>query len=177
MKDACAIRLAQANEIHRLCEIERLAGERFRALGFPEPQEHFFLSPAVFQEGILDDRVWVAVADDVKLVGFAFAEFVDNSAHLKEIDVLIDYGRRGIGARLIEAVSVWARAKGCSSLTLTTFRAVSWNAPYYSKIGFREMGPQEPGSELSDILAFEKETSRPGWERIAMIKKLNADQA
>lgn len=173
MKERISIRLAELDEIDRLCEIEREAGKRFLILGFPEPQHHFFLSRAVFHEGISDARVWVAVEGDAKLVGFAFAEYVDHTPHLKEIDVLIDYGRRGIGAQLIGAVCTWAHRQGFLTLTLTTFRDVKWNGPYYKKIGFVEIKPEMLGDELRQILKTENETALPGWKRVAMIKGLS----
>ena len=173
MNKPISIRLAEFNEIDRLSEIEREAGKRFHMLGFPEPQHNFFLSRADFLEGISDARIWVAVECDAKLVGFAFAEYVDHTPHLKEIDVLIEYGRRGIGAQLIDKVCIWARRQEFSALTLTTFRDVEWNGPYYKKMGFVEMNPEMLGDELRQILNTERETAFPGWERVAMVKDLN----
>src|SRR5215471_13053482 len=45
-------------------------------------------------------HLWVALADDVP-VGFAHVEVLEPmAAHLEEIDVHPDHGRRGLGARL-----------------------------------------------------------------------------
>jgi hypothetical protein len=48
----------------------------------------------------------------------------------------------------VEAVRDWARAAGHARLTLTTFRGVPWNEPFYARLGFRELAE----SELSDAL-------------------------
>jgi hypothetical protein len=41
------------------------------------------------------------------------------------------------GAGDFEWAATHASATGVQALTLTTFRDVDWNAPYYSRCGFR----------------------------------------
>jgi predicted N-acetyltransferase YhbS len=59
------------------------------------------------------------------------------------------YGRRGLGARLLEGVCDWAEAHGYPAVTLSTFRDVPWNGPFYRKHGFRDLQPAEwtPGMQ------------------------------
>ena len=47
----------------------------------------------------------------------------------------LDWQGKGIGRRLIACVAD-RPAKGLASLTLTTFRDVPWNAPFYARLGF-----------------------------------------
>jgi GNAT superfamily N-acetyltransferase len=42
----------------------------------------------------------------------------------------------GIGRRLVAAVCEWASRRGWSRVTLTTFRDVPWNMPFYTRHGF-----------------------------------------
>ena len=42
----------------------------------------------------------------------------------------------GIGAGLVRAAQIDARNTGIKALTLTTFRDVAWNAPFYARLGF-----------------------------------------
>jgi GNAT superfamily N-acetyltransferase len=65
------------------------------------------------------------------------------------MDVLPAYGRRGLGGRLLEAVCDWARAHGYPAVTLSTFRDVPWNGPFYRRHGFRDLRPAEwtPGMQ------------------------------
>ena len=56
-------------------------------------------------------------------------------------------GHQGRGRALVEAVCSWAAANGYPAVTLTTFRDVPWNAPFYSKLGFRELTELTPGLE------------------------------
>jgi GNAT superfamily N-acetyltransferase len=81
-------------------------------------------------------RLWVAIADDVP-VGFAHVGVLDvDTVHLEEIDVHPVHGRRGLGARLVTHVCRWAADAGYRSVTLTTFRDIPWNMPFYARLGF-----------------------------------------
>src|SRR5262245_19800992 len=81
-------------------------------------------------------RLWVALASEVP-VAFAHLEVLEPAVvHLEEIDVHPEHGRRKIGTRLIGAICEWAATAGYRSLTLTTFRDVQWNMPFYQRLGF-----------------------------------------
>ena len=63
--------------------------------------------------------------------------------YVEEMDVLPTHGRRGLGARLLGRVCTWAEAQGHAAVTLSTFRDVPWNGPFYRKHGFRDLEPAE----------------------------------
>jgi GNAT superfamily N-acetyltransferase len=93
----------------------------------------------------------------------------DELGRLVEIEA--DAGR-GIGAALIEHLAGVARADGRPALTLTTFRDVPWNAPYYARLGFAELPTAEWGPQLQALVAREQ-TAIPGdHPRVAMIRRL-----
>ncbi len=83
-----------------------------------------------------EGRLWTARAG-IWPVGFALAQRLDGAVHLEEIDVLPEHGRRGVGTALIGTVCRWARTQDCAYVTLTTFRAVPWNMPFYARLGFQ----------------------------------------
>ncbi len=83
-------------------------------------------------------------------VGFAYVDDVDGALHLHQIAVHPDHARQGIGSTLMAAV--FERAEG-RPVTLTTFRDVPWNGPWYARMGFTEL--TEPGPGLAEILAEE----------------------
>ena len=85
------------------------------------------------------EYVWVAVDPDDQPIAFAIVHLLDESVHLHELDVHPDYARQGLGRRLIATVADWARARGATALTLTTFDDVPWNGPYYARLGFRTL--------------------------------------
>jgi GNAT superfamily N-acetyltransferase len=97
---------------------------------------------------------------------------LDGKAHIEQVLVAPAYARRGVGRRLISHVEEWGRCNDRPATTLTTFRDVPWNGPYYENLGYRELVAVEIGSELAAALAHE--ASLPGIEasrRCAMIKR------
>ena len=59
-----------------------------------------------------------------------------------------------------------------SRLTLTTFRDIPWNAPYYERLGYRQVPQAEVGGGLARIFALERHADGDGRNRIAMRKAL-----
>ncbi len=76
--------------------------------------------------------LWVALEPAGAPIGFAVASIRGRRMHLDELDVLPEHGRKGVGSALIEAVEDYALNSGCVEMTLTTFRDVPWNAPFYA---------------------------------------------
>jgi hypothetical protein len=50
---------------------------------------------------------------------------------------------------LLEYVADWAIDQDMPAMTLITFRGVPWNAPYYERLGFRELAESEVTPELA----------------------------
>ncbi len=83
----------------------------------------------------------VLVAGDPP-VGLCRIDRVGGGAHLEQLSVHPDHGRRGIGRALLRAGCAWAAGHGYRELTLATYRdAVPWNGPFYASEGFVEVGP------------------------------------
>ena len=171
MADDWIIRLARASELPRLAEIERLAGARFDTIAELADIPEVLAPPGALAEALARDQVWVAAtladADDVP-VGFAYADLLDDAVHLEELDVLPDWGRRGIGRRLVETVIADARKRGHAAVTLTTFRDVSWNAPFYARLGFRILEPGTLSPGMVALIALEERRGIPARLRVAM---------
>jgi GNAT superfamily N-acetyltransferase len=78
-------------------------------------------------------------------VGFACVEIVDGLAHIWQLSVLQSKGRQGLGRALVKVVCDWAPLNRLPAVTLTTFREVPWNAPFYARLGFRVVEAPPPG--------------------------------
>lgn len=105
-------------------------------------------------------------------IGFAALEEVDGRAHLSELSVHPDHGRQGIGAALLSASVDWAVEAGYPAITLTTFRSVPFNGPWYARNGFAELPEAEWGPRLRRIWADEQAAGIAVVPRMAMIRPL-----
>jgi len=158
--------VAYADELPALQEIERRAGELFRT--HPATAS---MNPSVTpierldrarEEGLL----WVA-RETGRPVGFALVEDLGSTWHLEELDVDPSCGRRGIGRRLVERV-VEAAAARDHAVTLTTFSAVPWNAPYYERLGFVRLTEAQMDDRLRHRMLEEADRGLAIEDRVAM---------
>jgi ribosomal protein S18 acetylase RimI-like enzyme len=144
---AIVVRLATVDDVAEIQAVEVAAGERFRDVD-DERIARCADAPPYWTAGLerasTEQRAWVAVDDGGAIIGFAVAWVVDGEGHLDELAVAPDHGRRGVGRALVDEVVAWTEAQGLASITLTTFRDVPWNAPYYEKLGFRVVSPLTP---------------------------------
>jgi GNAT superfamily N-acetyltransferase len=154
------IAAARPEDLARLPAIE-LAAARLLAGQAPESVLNETTSQDVLEDARRDGRLWVALADDSP-VGFAHVEVIERgAAHLEEIDVHPDHGRRGIGTRLVAHVCRWAEAEGYRSVSLTTFRDIRWNMPFYARLGFEVL----PCAALTPALrALVRDETRRGLD-------------
>ncbi|WP_405088301.1 GNAT family N-acetyltransferase [Microbispora sp. NBC_01389] len=162
------IRQAEPADLLALPEIERAADGMFAPLGIIVPP-----GTTVIEE--CDDPGRVIVADRPP-VGFALLGVVDGLTHLEQIAVHPGHANQGIGTRLLEAVYATAAAPRTTAtaavVTLTTFRDVPWNAPWYARRGFRVIHPHEWGPELSALVEHERALGIEVAPRVVMRKDL-----
>ena len=131
------IRLATQSDFARLQEIEVESDAIFAAVGIgpfqdDDSERHLSAAAVVFVTG-------------EPPVAFVTVEVLDGLAHIWQLSVLPSLQGRGLGRQLVAAVCNWARARGYPAVTLTTFRDVPWNGPFYKKIGFLELDELTPG--------------------------------
>jgi hypothetical protein len=100
------------------------------------------------------------------------ASIREEAAYVEEMDVLPSHGRRGLGARLLACVCAWARAEGHAAVTLSTFRDVPWNGPFYRKHGFRDLQPAEWTPGMRAIRANEARHGLRVEARVFMRREL-----
>lgn len=162
-----AIGPAHPEDLTRLPLIE-LAAARLLYGHAPESVLNETTSLEEFQNALCDGHLWVARAGTAA-VGFAHVEVLDNSTvHLEEIDVLPEHGRRGLGTRLVEEVCRWAGSIGYASVTLTTFRDVAWNMPFYERLLFRVIPSAELSPALRSIVEDETRRGLDPFRRVVM---------
>ena len=141
-----AIRPALTREIDAIRDLERASSRRFLgvmdALAADEPTPADVLAQRLGADGLL------AATIDGDLAGFMMFRPLDDSLYIEQGDVAPAFEGRRIGAALIDAVAERAAAARLARLTLSTFREVPWNAPYYRRLGFLDI----TDDALSDAL-------------------------
>jgi GNAT superfamily N-acetyltransferase len=164
------IRAPRPDELDLLRDIEWAAGELFAEIGLDDIADDAPASVAVLAEYARDGRAWVITDADAgdKPLGYAIADIVDGLAHLEQLSVLPDHGRKGLGAALVEHVCEWAVQRAMQAVTLTTFTDIAWNAPFYAKHGFRVLSDAEIGPELEALRATEAEHGLDPALRVCM---------
>ena len=162
------IRMGRADELKALLELECAAGERFRDIPMLAEISGDITPIEELRKAHRDGRVWVAVASSDQPIGFAYATIVDGYCHLEELDVLPAFGQNGIGTALVQTVCAYAVAEGWAGVTLTTFREVPWNAPFYERLGFEVLDPLSLSPGLAHAFANEGRRGLPLHLRCAM---------
>jgi GNAT superfamily N-acetyltransferase len=169
------LRPANADEVPLLQALERDAAQAFRQV-----PGHGFVAdlPArdAVEHALVRDRGTALVLDASAvggdIVGFALLLPVDARAHLFEAAVALSLQGRGLGRRLLAGAESWAAARGFCELTLTTYRDVPWNRPFYERLGF---GTFEPGPDRPELGALMREEAQSGYARqlrVAMRKAI-----
>ncbi|MER6664045.1 GNAT family N-acetyltransferase [Amycolatopsis japonica] len=161
------IRLATPEDLPALQDIERAAGEPFRALGMAAIADDDPPSIADLTAFQCDGRAWVWDAGDGP-VAYLLAEVVDGHGHIEQVSVHPDHARRGLGRRLIENAAEWASREGFAGLTLTTYAEVPWNAPYYARLGFATLDEESLTEGLRAVRAHEIARGLDAWPRVTM---------
>ena len=146
-----------------LPDIEHSAGQRFlRIPSLAWLADGHTVTLSQHQHYVDNEMSWLALADNSP-VGFLLAEPIASSLFIAEVSLHLGWQGKGIGRGLIRYVAEQAREKGYASLTLTTFRDVPWNAPFYAGLGFEMLTDealstplrQKRKEEAAHGLAFE----------------------
>ncbi len=168
LPDGYRVRAAREADLPGLGELERAAAARFRDL----PVEASVLADVTpqdaFESAWREGRLLVAADADDRPVGFALWIPLADAAHLDEVDVHPEHGRRGLGAALVRGVQEAVRRRGLPFLTLTTFREVAWNAPFYRRLGFRSLPEEEWTPELRALVLDEDADGLRRADRVVM---------
>jgi len=162
------IRPARRDELAALIDIERDAGRAFAAIGMPEIAGDDPGSVEALEAYRAAGRAWVAADARGRPAAYLLAAVVDGALHVEQVSVAPAHARRGIGAALVDHLAAVAAAEGRPALTLTAFRDVPWNAPYYRRLGFAVVEPGDQGPELRALVAREAGAIPGDAPRVAM---------
>jgi GNAT superfamily N-acetyltransferase len=166
------IRPATKNDALSMPEIERSSGEAFRKIpNLAWIADDTVTSPDRNEVLIKLGASWVAQDSGGALSGFLTAELHQDALHIWQMSVRSEEQRKGIGRDLIETAVHWGRSKQLAALTLSTFRDVPWNGPFYASCGFEYFDPEGHPMLLATLRA-ERQAGLPMEQRCAMMRLL-----
>lgn len=162
--------------------IERAAATRFASIGMHDIAQGVGLSLAHYDRFVALGVVLLCAQVGARSsarepseelpVGFIAACMVDGACHIAELDVLPQHAGHRLGSRLIDESASWAQEQGGSCLSLTTFRNVPWNAPYYARLGFRVASLEDFGPGHSEIWEGQRAMGLDMAQRVLMVRSL-----
>jgi len=164
-----SLRLARSDDAEKMPEIEAAAGALFVDVeGLPGLDGTHTVSLGRLRRYIRKGHCLVTHVGET-MAGFLVNEPFNRELHIWEMDVHPKFQQRGIGAGMLRACMVDARNSGFRALTLTTFRDVPWNAPFYARLGFEEVTALDAHPRLAGELAVEADQGLPPEDRCAMV--------
>jgi GNAT superfamily N-acetyltransferase len=168
LESGYAIRSARVEELTLLAHIEQSAAIRFLDTPYAFLVDAKPLPLEFVQQRFQAGQVWVAVDQQDTVIGFALAREVDGTLYLQEIDIEPKHGQKGLGYALVDTVRSWANLSDYGVMSLSTFRDIPWNAPFYSKLGFRILDESELTAGFQQIRWQEREAGLPISDRVIM---------
>lgn len=165
---------ARRQHLREIPKLEQAAATVFPEADLPAAIRYLVTDGETLKQAQEEGRIWIALDQAQRAVGFALAEVLDGEAYLDEIDVHPRHARRGIGTRLVNTVIAWAESREYSSLSLITFRHLPWNARFYEKFGFVPLAAHELGPAMTGILEEEAQAGINVANRVAMRRPLTS---
>ncbi|MFD0267484.1 GNAT family N-acetyltransferase [Streptomyces sp. NPDC127106] len=162
------IRTVRLDELPLLRDIERAAGQCFRDIGMPEIADDEPLPLGELARYRHAGLAWVTADAADSPVAYLIADRVEGSLHVEQVSVHPHSARRGIGRSLLDHLADHAASVQAPALTLTTFTQVPWNAPYYTRCGFRVLDDAALTPGLREIRAREAAHGLDRWPRACM---------
>lgn len=163
------LRLARPGDAEQMPAIEARAGRLFDTIeGLAGLAGRHTVPVERLQRYIRKGHCLVAHVGE-RMAGWLVNEPFGRELHIWEFNVDRGFQQRGIGAGLLRACLIDAANSGFRAVTLTTFRDVPWNAPFYHRLGFDVVTALDAHPRLAGELAVEVDHGLPADRRCAMI--------
>jgi GNAT superfamily N-acetyltransferase len=118
---------------------DRAASQLFAGTGYlPEAALSDHVPMAALEGAMLTGHL-TAMRHKGDAIGFALTSVRGDSLYLDQISIDPAHGRKGLGAALMAHVLREAARRKLKSVTLSTFRDLPWNGPFYKRLGYREL--------------------------------------
>lgn len=166
------VRRARVDELEALCALEMEADGVFALVGLESVLSSARPQVDSFRDAAENGRLLVATDSGDHVAGFVRIGLLDGQAHVEQLSVRPSLAGHRIGAQLLTVAAEWALVRGGDRLTLTTFRDVPWNGPYYQRLGWVVVPADQVGPDLAAVRARERRLGLDAAPRQAMVKYL-----
>lgn len=157
LPEGYTITKAEVDDIPALIAVDTAASALFEPTGLLKPEALSDHVPAdVFESEIPLGNVFVARNNHGWAIGFALIRLRGNGLYLDQVSVHPDHGQKGIGRALVIRVLTEAERRKLPHVSLSTFREISWNGPFYASLGFKEIGQEKLEPYMLEIEAAQK---------------------
>lgn len=165
---AITFRLTEACDLSLLPALERSAAQSFALIpAFAWLAASPVISVERHREYLETGHSLLALADN-QPIGFLLSEPLDDALFIVEVAVHQQWQGQGIGRAMLTHTIDNARRVGFPAVTLTTFREVPWNAPFYTRLGFSMLNELRLPEGLAAKRAQETEHGLAAETRCAM---------
>ncbi len=149
------IRHPRPEDLPLLEYVEKSAAQLFRTVKLDSLADGPTVDPNLLNSLAGNNHLWIAANGFDEPIGFVGGEFLEGNFHIVEISVAREYQGNGVGKALMMTILEQAWREGYKAVTLTTYRDLPWNAPWYSKMGFVQVDVENMGKTYKDILDAE----------------------
>ncbi len=168
-----SIRPALVSDIAKLIQIEQSANQAFAQI----PTLKWLAKSTVMSNDehlklIQNHYSFVAMNEHDQALGFLYAEKQGNDLYIIEFDVRYEYQQQGIGRQLMAHIINFAQLNHFQTVTLTTFKDVAWNKPFYENLGFEVLYQQDLKPYLKQKIEYEVTQGFERESRCAMQLRL-----
>ena len=158
LPEGYSINAGALDDVPALIAVDKAASGLFETTGLLDAEALEDHVPAdVFEAEIPLGNVFVARNRHAWAVGFALVRLRGNGLYLDQISVHPDHGQQGLGRALVIRVLAEAENRKLPHVSLSTFRTIPWNGPFYGSMGFREI----PSDRLDPYMKEIEHAQRP----------------
>ncbi len=140
LPEGYSITSAELDDIPALISVDKAASVLFEPTGLLTADALADHVPAeVLEVEIPTENVFVARNQHDWAIGFALIRPRGNGLYLDQVSVHPDHGQKGLGRALVIRTLAEAENRKLPHVSLSTFRDLAWNGPFYASLSFREL--------------------------------------
>ena len=152
LPEGYSITPAELDDIPAFIAVDKAASSMFAPTGLLNGEaleDH--VPEEIFAQEIPLLNVFVARNQHGWAVGFALVRIRGNGLYLDQVSVHPDQGKKGIGRALVIRILTEAELRKLPHVSLSPFRDVPWNGPFYASLGFKELASEKLEPYMREI--------------------------